>query len=114
MTVTANVVRALKREFQDKAVLLIPEECYDAIAGAKTEIIDSLIDKRILFGAGRGNTRITVAVPCLNYHSDSWNYDTARILCRRYSENGYYTRVDPRMEQYGDKKFFLVTIDWGC
>lgn len=112
MIIAADEVRALKEKVRDQTVLLLPENnCFNCM-GPNIETTGALINKRILLSAGQGRTRIFVGVPCANNRTDAWSYDTARILCRWYQDSGYYARVDPRIEQYGSKRYFLVTIDW--
>lgn len=112
MIIAADTVRTSREACRDEAVLLLPESYFNCM-GPNAEMTDSLINRRILLYAGRGRTRITVAVPCANNHTDAWSYDSARILCRWYQDSGYYAWVDTRIEQYGSKRYFLVTIDWG-
>ena len=110
--IAANSVRALKEECEHKAVFLLPGSCFNYM-GPEAEKIDCFVSSRILLCAGQGRTRIVVAVPCINNHTDSWNYDTARIVCEWCKDNDYDAWVEPLAEQYGDKRYFLVTIAWG-
>ncbi len=114
--ITADFVRALREECDeaecDEAVFLLPESYFNFM-GPEAGRVDSFVSSRILLCAGQGRTRIVVAVPCDDDHSDSWNYDTARIVCEWYRDNGYNAWVDPFIEQYGGHtRYFLATISW--